>query len=169
MAAGNSSNSFGNKRTWQDAPSEDSKHASPDTERQCPTAGCAEASGFFGGCRQGGLRLRGVCCSRCQECPALSPTCNLECCAPPLPSREPRAPLLRPGALRDLRLLRQLPAEVGLVKGFCFETVFCAAARSRSAASLPSPRPPTLFSAKVLVSCSYLRPPPGGSEAGSRV
>ena len=33
VAAGNSSNSFSNKRTWQDAPNEDSKHASPDTER----------------------------------------------------------------------------------------------------------------------------------------
>ena len=154
MAAGNSSNSFSNKRTWQDAPNEDSNQ------------------GFLGGCRQGVLRLRGVCCSRCQECPVLlpppHPSRNLEC-VPSLPLPEPRASLLRPGALRDLRLLRQLPAEVGLVKGFCFEVVFCAAAWSRSAASVPSPRPPTLFSAKVLVSCSYLRPPPGGSEAGSRV
>ena len=33
VAAGNSSNSFSSKRTWQDAPNEDSKHASPDTER----------------------------------------------------------------------------------------------------------------------------------------
>ena len=89
------------------------------------------------------------------RCP--HPSCNLECRAPPLPSRDPRAPLLRPGALRDLRLLRRLPAEVGLVKGFCFETVFCAAARSRSAASLPSPRPPTLLRRQALVSRSYLR------------
>ena len=88
--------------------------------------------------------------------------------APPLPSREPRAPLLRPGALRDLRLVRQLPAEVGLVKGFCFEAVFCTAARCRSAASLPSPRPPTLLCRQALVSRSYLRPPPLGSEAGSK-
>ena len=48
VAAGNSSNSFSNKRTWQDAPNEDSKHASPDTERySVRTPGAQRFQGFL--------------------------------------------------------------------------------------------------------------------------